>query len=293
MRTSFDPVLGGGADRTGETVGEPALEAAARLLRGRATLVLSGAGISTESGIPDYRGPGTRRRASPMRYQEFVKRPEARRRYWARSFVGWPAVARANANAGHRAVARLEAAGQVLGVLTQNVDGLHQEAGSRRVIDLHGRLDAVRCLACGVVTSRRALQTEMARRNPNFADREAREIKPDGDADIDPAELETFRVPSCAACGGVLKPDVVFFGENVPKARVEAAWRMLAEAEAVLVVGSSLTVRSGYRFVVRAAEDGVPVVIANDGPTRGDGEARVRLTGRLGAVLPALERRLR
>ena len=264
----------------------------ARLLEGRTVLVLSGAGISTESGIPDYRGPGSaRRKGTPITYQEFVRSEAARRRYWARSFLGWPAMRAKRPNAGHRALARLETAGAVHGVLTQNVDGLHQASGSRHVLELHGALDWVRCLRCGRLESRDALQFRLERLNPDFA-RERAVMAPDGDAELDAGLEEAFRLAGCRGCGGTLKPDVVFFGENVPRPRVARSWAMLERAEVLLVLGSSLTVRSGYRYVVAAAEARKPVALVNDGPTRGDDDATLRVHGRLGRVLPALADRL-
>jgi NAD-dependent SIR2 family protein deacetylase len=267
------------------------VDALSELLAARRALVLSGAGISTDSGIPDYRGPDARPRA-PMRYQTFVRDPEARRRYWARSSIGWPVTARARPNEAHAAVARLERCGAVAGVLTQNVDGLHQEAGSRRVLELHGSLATVICLDCGVRSARAVLQERMRAANPTFR-AHAEDVAPDGDVEIPDAWTRDFVVPACTACGGTLKPDVVFFGENVPRPRVERAFRMLDEADALLVLGSSLTVYSGYRFVRRARERGTPVAIVNDGPTRGDEDAHVRSHGRLGVVLPRLADRLR
>jgi NAD-dependent deacetylase sirtuin 4 len=264
----------------------------AAALQGRRVLVLGGAGVSTESGIPDYRGPESRKTPrNPMRFQQFVGSEAARRRYWARSFVGWRRIAAAAPNAAHRALAGLEAGGVLLGLITQNVDGLHQAAGSRRVLELHGSLAAVRCLGYGAPSSRRLLQRQLAVLNPGAAARPL-ELAPDGDAELG-ADLEsTFRVPACAVCGGVLKPNVVFFGENVPKARVLRAYALLAEADVLLVVGSSLTVFSGYRFVVRAVKEGKPVVILNQGETRGDAHAALKLSGRLGDLLPALVERL-
>jgi NAD-dependent SIR2 family protein deacetylase len=262
------------------------------LLTGRRILVLSGAGLSTESGIPDYRGPdGPRRTRTPITYQAFTRSEAARRRYWARSFLGWPAMRDRRPNDGHRAVSRLEAAGVVCGVLTQNVDRLHQAAGAHRVLELHGALATVRCLHCGRLESRDSIQSRLAWANPDFASTDAM-MAPDGDAELDPRLEEVFRPVACRGCGGLLKPDVVFFGENVPQERVARSWEMLAGAEILLVLGSSLTVRSGYRYVARAAAEGMPVAIVNDGPTRGDGDAVVRVAGRLGKVLPALADRL-
>jgi NAD-dependent SIR2 family protein deacetylase len=194
-------------------------------------------------------------------------------------------------NAGHRALARLETAGAVHGVLTQNVDGLHQASGSRRVLELHGALAWVRCLRCGRLEPRDALQLRLERLNPDFASARA-VMAPDGDAELDAGVEETFHLADCRGCGGTLKPDVVFFGENVPRPRVARSWAMLERAEVLLVLGSSLTVRSGYRYVVAAAEARKPVALVNDGPTRGDGDATLRVHGRLGRVLPALADRL-
>jgi NAD-dependent SIR2 family protein deacetylase len=199
-------------------------------------------------------------------------------------------IHRAEPNAGHRALAQLEAHGVIGGLLTQNVDGLHQAAGSRGVLELHGSLAAVRCLACRRIESRRSLQVRMLQLNPTFGAAEAT-VAPDGDADIEMERIVGFAVPDCKRCSGVIKPDVVFFGENVPRERLDLAWRMYERASALLVVGSSLTVFSGFRFVKRAAEDGVPIAIVNDGPTRGDGFASVKVAGRLGQVLPGLAAR--
>ena len=281
------------------TVAPPAvldLEPLLDLLRDRRAVVLAGAGCSTESGIPDYRGPEASLRArKPIQYQEFVRSEAARARYWARSAVGWPRFSAARPNTGHHALARLEAAGAVRGVITQNVDGLHQAAGSRRVVELHGSLAAVRCLACGAAEGRDALQRRLLALNAEWAARLFRplagggaEQAPDGDAELPPEALEGFRVPACQDCGGVVKPDVVFFGENVPAARVDEAWRLFAGAGVLLVAGSSLTVYSGRRFVYRAQDEGVPIAVVNVGPTRADEAAAVKVEGRLGVVLPAL-----
>jgi len=258
------------------------------LLRGRSVVVLSGAGVSTESGIPDYRGPETRSRdRAPMRHDAFVGNAANRRHYWARSVLGWPTFDAALPNAGHRALARLEADGVVRGIITQNVDRLHQAAGSTRVIELHGALAEVECLSCGALTHRDALQRRLLRANPGWMDRAA-EALPDGDADLPRAATTAFRVPSCRRCDGVLKPHVVFFGGAVPDARVDAAWTLLAGADALLVVGSSLTVYSGYRFVRGAYADGQAIGIVNLGATRGDAQASVCVEGSTGTVLPAL-----
>ncbi len=278
--------------RRTEGVGTHSVDDLEELLRGGRSVVLSGAGLSTESGIPDYRSgdrPGPPR--TPMSYQQFVGDAAMRQRYWARSTLGWLAMGARKPNAGHRAVARLERAGVVNGVITQNVDGLHQAAGSRVVVELHGSLAQVVCLRCGRKERRDSLQLRMEGLNPDLLHAEV-EILPDGDANLPDSLVEGFRVPSCLHCGGVLKADVVFFGENVPRARVERAFGLLAEADSVLVLGSSLAVRSGYRFVVAAKEAGKRVAIVNRGPTRGDADADVRVEGRLGETLPELARRL-
>lgn len=263
----------------------------AATLAGRRTIVLTGAGCSTESGIPDYRGDGAVHRRPPVQYQEFVRNAAARRRYWARSTVGWPRFSASRPNHGHHALAAMEAAGVLAGIITQNVDGLHQAAGSRTVLELHGSLAAVRCLACDVTMTRHAWQHRLLAANTDWLD-ECADIRaraasaPDGDAALDQAAVAGFEVPACEDCGGIVKPDVVFFGENVPKVRVAEAWRMFDEGDVLLVAGSSLTVYSGRRFVDRARERGIPVAVVNVGPTRADECARVRVEGRLGEVLP-------
>jgi NAD-dependent protein deacetylase/lipoamidase sirtuin 4 len=269
------------------------------LLRGRRSVALAGAGCSTESGIPDYRGPaGSLRNRQPMQYREFVGSPEGRARYWSRSAVGWPVFSAARPNAAHEALAALEGVGVLEGVITQNVDGLHQAAGSRDVVELHGSLDRVRCLDCGASVARADFQEILVSLNAAWLGgvREAREgaaaSAPDGDADLPTERLSSFRVPACGECDGVLKPDVVFFGENVPRERVDAAWSLLDRAEALLVVGSSLTVFSGRRFVYGAQKAGKPVAIVNAGATRADALANVKVDARLGAVLPLLAREL-
>jgi NAD-dependent SIR2 family protein deacetylase len=255
-------------------------------------LVLTGAGVSTDSGIPDYRGPDGTRRVTPVQYHEFVRSADARRRYWARASVGWERFATVEPNAGHRAIARLQSIGALGALITQNVDGLHQAAGSRDVVELHGELAAVVCLACCARSRRTALNERIRSLNPDFHP-EARELRPDGDVDLAEADVAGFVIPPCLRCGAdLLKPDVVFFGESVPKARVARCCALTDAAGALLVLGSSLTVFSGYRFVRRAAERGVPVAIVTRGPSRGDAEATVRLDAALGDVLPALAERL-
>ena len=255
-------------------------------------LVLTGAGCSTGAGIPDYRdADGEWKRSAPMRFQLFVADALARKRYWARSMIGWRTMARARPTTAHQALARLEAAGRVKLLVTQNVDGLHNAAGSRQVIDLHGRVDTVCCLGCGQRTPRVALQDDLLRRNPYWAALDARSA-PDGDADLDGLEFAQFDVPACASCGGVLKPDVVFFGENVPRDRVAAVRAALAAADALLVAGSSLMVYSGYRFVEDAIAAGKPVAIVNQGRTRADAVRTLKVELEVGAALDALARRL-
>jgi NAD-dependent SIR2 family protein deacetylase len=264
------------------------IERLAELVGQGDVLVLSGAGLSTESGIPDYRGPtGGMRRGTPMTYQTFVGDPLARRRYWARSHLGWQMIARAQPNAGHRAVAELERHGLLAGILTQNVDGLHQAAGARSVVELHGNLARVVCLGCGQLSSREQLAERLRRANPHFAARVAA-VNPDGDADLDEEELAGFRTVDCLGCGGIVKPDVVFFGEMVPRERVQRSFALVERSRLVLVLGSSLTVMSGRRFVLRAAKLGIPVVIVNQGPTRGDQYATLTIDAPLGSVLPAV-----
>lgn len=271
------------------------LEALHELLEGRRTVVLAGAGCSTESGIPDYRGPeGVRKSRQPMKYQEFVRGESNRVRYWARSTVGWPRFAAARPNPAHFALARLEAAGAIEGIITQNVDGLHQAAGSRRVVELHGTLAQVRCLDCGEAISRSSYHERLLALNPGWLeslDGGSTELAPDGDAELPARAESSFRIAPCDHCGGVLKPDVVFFGENVPHDRIAEAWRLFEEGDALLVVGSSLTVYSGRRFIYRAEELGVPIGIVNLGPTRADDLAAVKVEGRVGEVLPRLAER--
>ncbi len=266
------------------------VERLAALMKGKNVLALSGAGLSTESGIPDYRGPRSmQRRTRPIYYKEFVESATARARYWARSTVGWPTVAAARPNAGHVALAGLERAGALSGVITQNVDRLHHAAGST-VLELHGSLADVVCLACGAVEARSDLQERVLALNPQWAVgvHRAASAEPDGDARVEPPADGSFLIPDCLQCGGMLKPDVTFFGESVPRERVERGFAMLASADVLLVVGSSLAVFSGYRFVVRAVDEGKPVAIVNNGPTRGDPVATVRIDAMLGEALPRL-----
>ena len=270
-----------------------ALDALADLLTAGDAVVLSGAGLSTDSGIPDYRGAtGSLRRHTPMTYQTFTRDPRGRHRYWARSFVGWRQIRGARPNAGHRAVADLQAAGLVDAVITQNVDGLHQAGGARDVVELHGGLDRTVCLACGDLAGRAELDERLQVVNPTFGPR-VDEVNPDGDAELPDELLDGFVMVGCLACGGgPLKPDVVFFGETVPRDRVERCFALVEQAAGLVVLGSSLTVMSGYRFVLRAAKLGIPVAIVNVGPTRGDAKADIRVDAPLGLVLPELAQRL-
>jgi NAD-dependent SIR2 family protein deacetylase len=258
----------------------------------RGVVVLSGAGLSTDSGIPYYRGPsGSARRTTPMTYQAFTRDPVARRRYWARSHLGWRTIGDAAPNDGHKAVARLQQLAVIDGIITQNVDGLHQAGGAHGVIELHGNLARIVCLDCGATTSRESHARRLAEANPEFA-ATAERINPDGDAELDDAGLDGFRTVDCTACGGLLKPDVVYFGETVPPDRVSRSFALVGAARTLLVLGSSLTVMSGRRFVLRAAKDGIRVAIVNQGLTRGEPYAGLTVDAPLGSVLPEIVRRV-
>ncbi len=252
-------------------------------------VVLSGAGLSTESGIPDYRGRSGAavRRREPMTHDMFVGDPTARRRYWARSHLGWPLLSQAAPNVGHHAVTRLERLGLVRSTITQNVDGLHTAAGTRHVIDLHGRLDRVRCLGCDAQSSRDSLAQRLAAANHTWQAR-ASQVNPDGDVDVPEGVLDSFVVVDCVRCGGVLMPDVVYFGGRVPPARVAAAQDQVDAASTLLVLGSSLAVFSGRRLVVSAVRTGIPVAIVTEGPTRCDERATLKLDAPLGRTLQEL-----
>jgi NAD-dependent SIR2 family protein deacetylase len=269
------------------------LEVLAELMGRGGVVMLSGAGLSTDSGIPDYRGEtGSLRRHTPMTYQSFLRDPRGRHRYWARSFVGWRQIRAARPNAGHRAVAELQRAGMVGGIITQNVDGLHQAGGAVDVIELHGGLDRTVCLNCGDVADRAVLDERLRAANPYFGP-QVDEVNPDGDAELPDHVLDGFVMVGCLACGGgPLKPDVVFFGETVPRERVDRCFSLVDQSAGLVVLGSSLAVMSGYRFVLRAAKLGMPVAIVTIGPTRGDGKAIVRVDAPLGTVLPELVRQL-
>jgi NAD-dependent SIR2 family protein deacetylase len=252
-------------------------------------LILSGAGLSTESGIPDYRGPtGLARRATPMTYQTFTGSAAARRRYWARSHLGWRYIARAAPNDGHLAVAELGRRGLLTGIITQNVDGLHQAAGASGVTELHGSLHRVICLSCGQRTSRTELDRRLEAANPGWQTESTALVNPDGDAVLAAEATESFQVVGCSACQGVLKPDVIFFGENVPRQRAQACYALVERASALVVLGSSLTVMSGLRYVRHAAGQGLPVIIVNQGATRGDEYAAGTLDAPLGQTLSAV-----
>ena len=254
--------------------------------------VLTGAGVSVASGIPGYRDlKGEWIRAQPIQWQAFRDSEHARRRYWARSMVGWPMLARAHPNAAHRALAQLGAAGRIARLVTQNVDGLHQRAGSTDVVELHGSIDEVRCLDCGGRHGRAAIQTLLLRDNPTLADASAA-VSADGDAHLEWGALDDFRVPACPRCGGLLKPDVVFFGENVPRDRVSLAAQALEAADAMLVVGSSLMVFSGYRFCLWAASAGTPIAAVNIGQTRADSLFSLKVEAPCGDALAAVAARI-
>ena len=263
------------------------------LLADRRFAILTGAGMSTDSGIPDYRGPDSPP-SNPMTIRQFTSDPVFRQRYWARNHVGWRHMDDTQPNAGHRAVAALQRNGVVNGVITQNVDLLHTKAGSRDVINLHGTYARVICLRCGEFRSRAALAEELDALNPGFIERVEAvgglAVAPDADAVV--ADTASFRYLDCASCGGMLKPDIVYFGENVPKAVVEQSFSMIDAADALLVAGSSLTVFSGYRFVRHAAARNIPVAIVNRGPTRGDDLAAVKVDGGCSELLTLLSEEL-
>ena len=263
------------------------------LLAGRRVAVLTGAGISTDSGIPDYRGPDSPP-ANPMTIRQFTSSREFRQRYWARNHLGWRHMAQTEPNAGHRALASLEQAGVVLGVITQNVDLLHTKAGSRTVINLHGTYAHVVCLDCGHGMSRAALAEQLEAANPGFTERAEKvgglAVAPDADAVV--TDTDSFRFVDCPQCGGMLKPDIVYFGESVAKAVVDQAYSLVDNSDVLLVAGSSLTVFSGYRFVRHAAAHGIPVAIVNRGPTRGDDLAAVKVDAGCSPILTLLAEEL-
>jgi NAD-dependent SIR2 family protein deacetylase len=264
------------------------IEDIARVLTAGPALVLTGAGMSTDSGIPDYRGPDGTRRVTPMHYSEFVGSSEARQRYWARSFVGWRRFHAARPNHAHHLVTRLQELGTAGAVITQNVDGLHQAAGTQDVVELHGNLVEVVCLTCQARVDRRALDARMAEDNPGF-DVDSDEIRPDGDVRLDSVDVERFSTPICQVCGcDTLKPDVVFFGGSVAKPLVQHCYDLVDAAPSLLVLGSSLQVMSGLRFVRHAAKRGIPVSLITRGPTRGDDLVDHRVDGELADSLRVL-----
>jgi NAD-dependent SIR2 family protein deacetylase len=278
---------------TEAVAGPEPMEQLANLLHGRRLLVLTGAGCSTDSGIPDYRdADASWKRKPPIQFSEFRASLAARRRYWARSLLGWPQIAAARPNPSHRILAEWEAQGHLTGLITQNVDGLHQRAGSRQVIDLHGRLDVVDCLDCGRRLERSQLQEELLALNPGWQSLSG-PLAPDGDVDLEAVDFSHFRLRDCSACGGLLKPAVVFFGEQVPQPRVAQAMDWLAAAEALLVLGSSLMVWSGYRFVRAALQQGLPVAAINLGRTRADGELTLKLEQPCAGALARLSEQFR
>ncbi len=254
--------------------------------------VLTGAGCSSASGIPEYRDDaGNWKHAQPVQFSDFVNSAAMRRRYWARSFSGWQRIAAARPNAAHTALADLDTTGRIAGLVTQNVDNLHRRAGSRNVIDLHGVLERVRCLSCDQLSPRADYQQRLHAANPDWTATTG-SVRPDGDVELHGAAEKTFRVPDCGSCGGLLKPDVVFFGESVPRQRVGAARDLVGNSDALLVVGSSLMVFSGFRFVRQARDAGIPVAILNRGVTRADDLADLRLNHDCGALLAACAARL-
>jgi NAD-dependent SIR2 family protein deacetylase len=269
------------------------LDRLAELIGDGGAVILSGAGLSTESGIPDYRGEtGSQHRGQPMTYQTFTRDPVARRRYWARSHLGWRMIGQAAPNAGHAAVTAMQHAALLAGIITQNVDGLHQASGARDVIELHGNLARVVCLCCGDSIDRGELDRRLREANPSF-DAQIAAVNPDGDVEIGEEGLDAFYVIGCGVCvGGTLKPDVVFFGESVPRSRVDTSFALIEAARSVIVLGSSLTVMSGRRFVLHALKRGTPVAIVNRGETRLSDRADLVIDGRLGSVLPAIVERL-
>ena len=253
--------------------------------KNKSLTVLSGAGISTASGIPDYRDrDGNWKHARPVQFTDFVSSESTRRRYWARSFAGWRRMSNARPNGAHAALANLEAAGKVETLITQNVDGLHRAAGSRNVIDLHGVLSRVLCMACNSVESRVSWQQKLDKANPAWR-AEIASVKPDGDTELNAVAYDDFDVPACETCGGIVKPDVVFFGENVPRSRVATALEAVEKSDALLIVGSSLMVFSGFRFARRAADLGKPIAIINQGKTRADDLATLKIDADCQSVL--------
>ena len=271
------------------TVGASALDAAVDALRGGTFSILTGAGVSTDSGIPDYRGEGAPVR-QPMTVQQFLGDERARKRYWAGSHLGWRRFDGAQPNAGHLAIAGMEADGVLDGVVTQNVDGLHLKAGSQHVVDLHGSMDKVRCLNCGQVFARADVATRITADNPWLEAPDAVQLRPDGDVEV--RNVDAFVIPECTICGGMLKPEVVFFGEVVPAPKFTAASALVAAADALVIAGSSLVVNSGIRLLQVANRRRMPVVIINRGETKGDGRATVKIDAGTSETLVAIRERL-
>jgi NAD-dependent SIR2 family protein deacetylase len=282
-----------GARDSRPPAGQAELDAAVATLSGRTIVALTGAGFSTDSGLPDYRGPDAKPR-NPMTYDQFVSSPDYRRHYWARNHLGWHHMHATEPNEGHYALARLEASGVVRGVITQNVDRLHERAGSRRVVDLHGNYDVVRCLSCGWTCSRAELDARLSELNPGFLEKvtELGDVEVAPDADVVLEATSDFVVADCPVCGGILKPDIVFFGESVPRETIRAAFDLVDSADALLVAGTSLAVMSGLRFVRHASGLGLPIVLVNRGLTRGDDLASVRLNAGTSETLAYLEPKL-
>jgi NAD-dependent deacetylase sirtuin 4 len=285
--------MNGRPDARAIDLSDPApLETLVSLARGKAIVALTGAGLSTESGIPDYRSPeALAKPRRPIQGPDFVRSEAVRRRYWARATRGWEMIRSAQPNAGHFALAALERESLVTHVITQNVDRLHRKAGSQRVTELHGALAEVACLACGRLEDRDAFQVRLVALNPDIP-REIVSFAPDGDADLPPSQVESFRIPACLHCDGVLKPRVVFFGDNVPRPLVDEAFEATDGAGLLLVVGSSLAVFSGYRFLRRAVERKTPIAIVNRGPVRGEEHAALKIDAGTGATLVSLAQAL-
>ncbi|TFC22535.1 Sir2 family NAD-dependent protein deacetylase [Cryobacterium glucosi] len=281
MTTETIPVAG--------EVSADTLDTVAELLRGKRAAVLTGAGLSTDSGIPDYRGKGAPVR-TPMNYQTFIDDPRARVRYWAGSHLGWRRFRAAEPNLGHRSLVALEAHGVISGVITQNVDGLHTRAGSRHVVDLHGSMDLVVCLGCGQAFDRESIAARLEADNPSLRRLDSARLAPDGDADV--TDLTGFVIPACTVCGGMLKPNVVFFGELVPTVKFVEATALVAGAQALIVAGSSLAVNSGIRLLEQARRRKLPIIVINRGVTKGDARALVKLEAGTSEVLAGLAERL-
>ncbi len=270
-------------------IAENELDAVVTLLQGKKTAVLTGAGLSTDSGIPDYRGKGAPVR-TPMTFQTFISDERARKRYWAGSHLGWRRFRSAEPNLGHRSLVALEEQDAITGVITQNVDGLHTRAGSRRVVELHGSMDRVICLVCGQAFGRDSIAQRLEAANPSLTDPDAVTINPDGDAQV--SDIDDFVIPECTVCGGMLKPNVVFFGELVPTASFAQARALVQSADALIVAGSSLAVNSGIRLVEQARRQRLPIVVINRGATKGDGRAIIKVDAGASQTLAALATRL-